>query len=261
MKIKKGKTYFKVNTILDDLFYSPIKALKNIRSSFSHTLFWKSNKQNRWENETYHILHKFLDKDHSYIDIGAWIGPTVLYGAQKSKHCYAIEPDPVARKILIKNLKKNPKIKNVTVISKCIMDKKCDIDIGGDKLGDSMSSVMRSKGKTNSLKVKAITFSDLIKKHKINNCNFIKMDIEGAESIVLTGMKNFFKKSNKSIIISLHPGLFENLKEDAKVIVNFSKNFKYKLNTNLKEIDVDYIEKSLINKNNFDIILTNNLPN
>jgi len=60
--------------------------------------FWNQVETNLWEPDTFKIFDKFIDKEHSYIDIGAWIGPTVLYGCQISKHCYAIEPDPIAFK-------------------------------------------------------------------------------------------------------------------------------------------------------------------
>ena len=62
--------------------------------------FWKNKS---WERNTHKIFDKFLDSNHSYIDIGAWIGPTVLYGAQIAKKVYAIEPDPIAFKELEKN--------------------------------------------------------------------------------------------------------------------------------------------------------------
>lgn len=48
-------------------------------------------------------MRKYCNKENTYIDIGAWIGPTVLYGACVSKHVYAIEPDPAA----VSQLKKN----------------------------------------------------------------------------------------------------------------------------------------------------------
>ena len=44
--------------------------------------FWKKVQDENWEPKTFEILNKFLDKNHSYVEIGAWIGPTALYGAQ-----------------------------------------------------------------------------------------------------------------------------------------------------------------------------------
>ncbi|PEC43110.1 hypothetical protein CON11_19670 [Priestia megaterium] len=38
---------------------------------------WNEMHQNNWEEETFEIFDRFLNNEHSYIDIGAWIGPTV----------------------------------------------------------------------------------------------------------------------------------------------------------------------------------------
>ena len=84
-----------------------IKIEKNDKTFFvdssNNTSFWAQLQVGVWEPETFKIFDIFLDKNHSYIDLGAWIGPTVLYGCQNAKFCYAVEPDPVA----FKNLKNN----------------------------------------------------------------------------------------------------------------------------------------------------------
>lgn len=57
-----------------------------------------------WEITTFEVFDKYLDKDKYYIDIGAWIGPTVLYAAQKTKRVIAFEPDNIAFNALKKIL-------------------------------------------------------------------------------------------------------------------------------------------------------------
>ena len=44
--------------------------------------------------------------------------------------------------------------------------------------------------------------------HKIENCGFIKMDIEGAESIVLPDMVEFLRQTGPTLFMSLHPHLY-----------------------------------------------------
>ena len=39
---------------------------------------------------------KLLDKNKNFIDIGAWVGTTCLYGSLLSNHVYTIEADPIA---------------------------------------------------------------------------------------------------------------------------------------------------------------------
>ena len=87
---------------------SKIKIQKNDKIFFVNSSqlnhFWAQLQLNLWESNTFKIFDTFLDSNHSYIDLGAWIGPTVLYGCQKAKFCYAIEPDPVAFKQLKNNV-------------------------------------------------------------------------------------------------------------------------------------------------------------
>src|SRR5690606_6717528 len=72
--------------------------------------FWKTVHKGVWEPLTFRIFDSFLDADHSFIDIGAWVGPTALYGSTRAQHCYAIEPDPVAFKTLRQNVSLNPRL-------------------------------------------------------------------------------------------------------------------------------------------------------
>lgn len=50
--------------------------------------FWDKVQRNEWETTTFKIVKHFLEdhSDASYIDFGAWIGPTVVFAAQHSKH-------------------------------------------------------------------------------------------------------------------------------------------------------------------------------
>jgi hypothetical protein len=44
--------------------------------------FFKGTSYTNWENDTFHILEYYKNHKKSiYLDIGAWIGPTVLYSA------------------------------------------------------------------------------------------------------------------------------------------------------------------------------------
>lgn len=78
---------------------------------------WLDYKKGNYEPKTFKIFDKFLDEDHSYIDIGAYIGPTVLYACQLAKHCFAIEPDPIACKELKNNIALNAHLKSKITVS------------------------------------------------------------------------------------------------------------------------------------------------
>ncbi len=220
--------------------------------------FWDMIQNGKWENNTFIIFDKFIDKDHSYIDIGAWIGPTVLYGCQLAKHCYAIEPDPVAFKILQNNLDLNSRLKNkITLCNNCISDECGDIKFGNsNKFGNSMSSILFDNS-NNSCIVKSITFDKLIQLNNINDCNFIKMDIEGGETIVLPNIKDYLEKNKPTLYLSLHPHLFKNVDKDSKIIINILRIYKNIFYDNSKLINLnELLSKKLLKKERCEIVAT-----
>ena len=77
-----------------------------------HLYFWEKVNKKIWEPETIQLYNKLLNKNSTYVDIGAWIGPTTLYASKLCKMAYAFEPDPVAYKYLIENIHLN-KLSNV----------------------------------------------------------------------------------------------------------------------------------------------------
>ena len=73
--------------------------------------------------------------------------------------------------------------------------------------GDSMSNLLFEDSKT-SWVVDGITFNDFINNNNIKDCNFIKMDIKGEETIVLFSMKNYLEKEKPVLYPSMHPCFF-----------------------------------------------------
>jgi len=128
---------------------------------------------------TFKVLKKYLDRQHSYIDVGAWVGPTVLYGSQLSRHAYAIESDPVAICYLRKNISLNPDlIDKISVIDYCIGSENGIVRLGTKTAGDSESSLL-SIGEAKFFHVKSITFDTLIESFKINDCNLSRWILKG----------------------------------------------------------------------------------
>lgn len=165
--------------------------------------FWNHVVNNIWEPHTFEVLNRFLSKDHSYVDVGAWVGPTVLFGSQLSKHCYAFEPDPHAFDALQTNLKLNPNITNVDAYPMAVGSANGMVSFGtNSKKGDSMSSLLFKNNE--SWQVESITLRDSFAKFNIQDCNFIKMDIEGGESVVLPASKEFLQEIQPTLYLALH---------------------------------------------------------
>jgi len=219
--------------------------------------FWKDVQSGKWEASTFKIFDKFLDKEHSFIDIGAWLGPTVLYGCQIAKHCYAIEPDSIAFKELYKNIGLNIGLKEkISVFNFAIGNQRGKIKFGTKtKFGDSMSSILFG-GEINSLLIDSISLQDFFQDNKINDCNFIKMDIEGGEVVVLPNIKDFLQKNKFTIYLSLHPKLFKDVKGDSQLIIETLKIYKNIFDINGKLLDLDALLTALLDKDFFEVVIT-----
>ncbi|MFH1325782.1 MAG: FkbM family methyltransferase [archaeon] len=251
-EIRIGNISFKVS---EDCFP---KGTKEGFASEWFKEYWTRVGEGEWEPQTFEIFRRFLDKEHSYLDIGAWIGPTVLYGCQLAEHCYAIEPDPIAIKKLRENINLNPLLKNkIGVHELAITDKNGQADLGNarDYFGNSMSGILfKSSGK--SFEVKSIRLEDFIEENKIENLNFIKIDIEGGEVVVLPDSKRYLEENKPTIHLSLHPFWFENLEQDSEKIIDSIRKYKSYFDNKGKRLSLNEIRSRMLKKEGFDIVIT-----
>jgi len=183
---------------------------KNRSFNVTENPFWA--KYHYWEPFTWPIFEKYIDKDHSYIDIGAWIGTTVLYGAQIAKHSYAIEPDTEAFVELKENIELNPELENkITTYQGCINDKQGTVKLHAHpekKWNSSLSSLVYYANSRVSKLVPSQTLESFVDLFKIQDFNFIKIDTEGAERLIIPSSKEFLKKYKPTLHLSLHPNTF-----------------------------------------------------
>lgn len=168
--------------------------------------FWGGVIAGSWEPDTFKIFDQYLKPDKTYIDIGAWIGPTVLYGAQLAKHCFAFEPDPVAFSELFSNISRNPEINNITLFKNAIAPTIGPIKIGAySHYGDSMTGFF---GQKETSIVPGITLEQVVR--SIPDCNFVKMDIEGGEAMILPSAAATLRESVPTLFLSLHAPIYPN---------------------------------------------------
>jgi len=191
----------------------------NVKGYYSEK--WFSDKYfKNWEKSTFHIMDHYHNLNGIYIDIGAWIGPTVMYAAQKFRNVVAIEPDGAAFRRLTENLSVN-NFNNITLVNKCLSDKDETISFGGNgKWGNSESTMLVSNPEYSSWEgrwskeereqhikdVETISIDTLFATYDINPeiISFIKMDIEGGEMIVIPGISHILSKYKPVLYLSLH---------------------------------------------------------
>lgn len=185
-------------------------------------------------------------------DIGANIGYYALLASKKigsDGKVYAFEPDKNNIQVLVKNIELN-NLTNIDLVQKAISDKTGFVNFKSSDLskGDSAISANQSTG---SVSVPAITFDDFVKE---NNTvpDVIKMDVEGAEILVLRGAKQFFESIQKpvSLFIEYNPqGLNEVSQIDPMELIKslefYGFDIKYIIDER-KDTLIDYSANNLV---------------
>ena len=162
----------------------------------------------KWEIYTFDIFDYFVNENDIVFDLGCWNGITSLYLAFLSKKIYAIDPDPICFEEISKNLILNPNLKSkIQVHELAISDKTGRIKLfARESYGTSSSSILkRTIDKKKLVEVDCVTLQEFINKEKITEVDFLKIDIEGAEFLILPSIKDFLELTNyPTLYISFH---------------------------------------------------------
>lgn len=169
-----------------------------------HSKFWRKAASGKWEPATFAVLDRHLDRDRDYVDIGAWIGPTVLFGARKARHVWCFEPDPAAFRHLAWNIELNG-LDNVSALPVAISDRVGVARIASfrGEPGDSMSSLLNAGGAQGN-DVVTIGWDDFAGATDLSAVSLVKMDIEGAEFEVLPTLIPWLKAQRPALYLSTH---------------------------------------------------------
>ena len=171
-----------------------------------HSKFWRKASEGAWEPETFAVLDRYLSPDRDYLDIGAWIGPTVLYGARKARHVWCFEPDPTAFRHLAWNLDLN-EIRNVSAFGVALSDQfgiARMASVRGEP-GDSTTSLLNdAEHGTDAL---TIAWDQFEAANDLSRVSLVKMDIEGAEFFVLPTLITWLLATRPALYLSLHSPL------------------------------------------------------
>lgn len=178
---------------------------RNFRFDPYNISFWRTAEKDAWEPRTYDVMDKYLEADMVYMDIGAWIGPTVTYAAGKVKEVICFEPDIVAYRYLLWNIDLNS-LRNVLPFNVALSDKSGIMRMSsfGKGLGDSMTSLLNPDTGGNHIDVPVLGWDNLSAMINLGDVGFIKMDIEGGEFRLLPTMADYLRRVRPAMYLSLH---------------------------------------------------------
>ena len=178
-------------------------------------------------------LLKEVQENDVVWDVGASYGIySVFFGKiAKSGKVYAFEPEASTCKLLEKNIKLN-ELKNIFIQKYALGDTNEKIlfyqsksaNIGTHSILKRSDYPVSSKGKLIQVK----TADAIIKNKDVFLPDVIKIDVEGAEMMVLNGMKSLLREGNIRILqIEIHPKLLNLMNVKEEDVKNFIESFGY----------------------------------
>jgi FkbM family methyltransferase len=194
--------------------------------------FWQDG-FDTWEPETFNIFDIFLNKEKDFLDIGAWVGPTSIYGSFISKNVISVEPDPVAFNFLLNNVKLN-NIENIILINKALSEEVSLFLNPKYCLGSSMSVVSNNLSE-GGVEVDGIWINELL---SMGDYSLIKIDIEGYEEYSIPRYINSIL--DIPLYLSIHTPFYSNIEDLKKALSLYNFIYDDKLN----EVSIDQIFSS-----------------
>jgi FkbM family methyltransferase len=196
-------------------------------------------------------LHFFIEnvrEGNTVLDIGGHNGQyAVLFSSLvgPTGKIVTFEPDATAISILRKNLSLNSFCENVVVEDIALSDKS-GTHTFFSRGGDSMSSLARSGLGTNSngsdvmeSTVATMRLDDYLSVNDMGYPQWIKLDTEGAEIVILRGARNLLK-SGTTVLCELHPYVWNDFgttfDELLEIVRECGRSIKY-LDSELKIAD------------------------
>lgn len=159
---------------------------------------------------------QFVGGGRTFIDIGAHVGTWTLNLAPYFERVFAFEPDPRGWQVLQKNLALN-KITNVEVIPKAVSSV-----VGRTKLNlypNPCTNTMMDPiacGRTDMPvgvhEVDTVSIDAFVAERGITDLDFIKVDAEAAEMLIIEGALKTFHGQKPDFFIEMHGLFYERLR-------------------------------------------------
>jgi len=183
--------------------------------------------------EIENIMPKLVGRDTVFVDVGAYLGLYTVWACRRARRVISIEPNPVALAYLKVNIALN-ECSNVTVVPKALSDRRGYAKLKIPKeteeglIPSVHSSIVWDYKEAFEVEVEMDTLDSVLEEVGVDSVDVLKIDVEGAEGLVVRGAEKTLKKA-KAVLIEIWS---ENM-----WVARYLKNSGYKL---AKTIDHGY---------------------
>jgi len=143
------------------------------------------------------------------VDVGAGVGEELMIFSKRvgvNGKVFAIEAHPNTYSALVYNHDRN-KLENVITLNVAIADLAGSIFI--EDTQNSLANKISKEQQGQGFEVKSITIAELVMQHNIKQIDFMKVNIEGAEQLLIKGIGDAIYKI-KNMAISCHDFRYKN---------------------------------------------------
>ena len=180
------------------------------------------------------ILDRFIPKQSDVvINVGAHLGRHTIIASKRvgqTGKIVAIEAHLENFKMLNRNIKLN-KLTNVIPLNYAVYSNQTKLKLYmPDEESSHHSTMLERVGETRKkfVEVNANTLDNLLQQNGVEEVNWVKIDVEGAEFEVLKGATKILSKSNDiAILIEIHNS--QNGTNLYRPIIEFLNNYNFKI--------------------------------
>lgn len=196
-------------------------------------------------NDTLTDIIKNLHSESIFIDIGANIGYYSFLASQKfgnNGKVFCFEPSYREYNRLLKGIQKN-NLQNIIPINACLSNISGELLMDIDESHTGLNKI-HIPGSTYSTinQVAVFRFDDLQELFQLKKIDLVKIDVEGAEYLVLMGMIETLKKGLiKKVFIEITPSFLYKYGHTKEHIYNFMTNCGFISSVNSDEWQYDEI--------------------
>lgn len=188
-----------------------------------------------FEKDIIPFFEIMLSPGKHVIDIGANMGLYTVLAAKlvgNNGRVLAVEPTPSVFKLLSSNIRRN-ELENVVLFNGVIASQRNTYLLNmveGSPEYSSLGSIVHPHApkEINKIMVHGETLDNLV---TINGLNpfFIKIDVEGAEGLVLSGADLVLSNNRPIILSELDERLLKELNWDSQMVISLLANYQYKI--------------------------------
>ena len=181
-----------------------------------------------WGRHDYNPAGFAIEDDDCVIDIGAHIGAFTVFAAKQAAHgqIYAYEPYTENFELLKENILLNG-LTNVHVFNLGVGGQNERAKLYVDTTNNAGHSMFNATD--NSTEIQLTSLSSLFENNKLERCNFLKIDCEGAEYEILFSATEAILKKIDSIAMEYHDGMYRKKDVNDMVALLSDNGFTVKL--------------------------------